>query len=116
MELVNLMGIIDNLIESRKLFNELSDKIYAIAYGSLDDTPYNKIYQNFETSVRVLLNKTFPNQAEFIDDFFCSIILDLAQEGKASVMINDKEIWIVGAWSLFDILGQNSPISYIEQW
>lgn len=114
MDKIKLASMIDNLVESRKLYNELSDKIYAIAYGNLDDTPYNNIYQNSETFVRILLNETFPNHAEFIDEFFCSIILDLAQGDGARVEIDNKELWIVGAWGLFDILGQDKPIGYID--
>lgn len=108
---------IKDLIEARKLFNELSDKIYAIAEGDLDNSKYANIYQNFEKAVLDRAIGRTPHLEGFLTKYFGSIILDFADNGFTTFAIDSEQFEIATIGSLASFLWDNEfeEIEYIER-
>lgn len=103
--MIEIETTISDLIEARKLFNELSDKIYAIAEGDLDNSEYGKIYTNFERTVCREVAVQYYEREKFLEEYFSLIILDMAQWGAVDFTVDGKPyraetvgsiIWLLG--------------------
>lgn len=70
------------LVEARKRWNSLSDKIYAIAGGDLENSEYFIIYNYYEIAVKdSLINLVPENYTNFIQEFFTVMILEFVENG-----------------------------------
>ena len=79
------------LVETCKIYNELDDAICVLSGSGLDYSIYGPLYTNYEeTMLEIILNTTGHTNDENIIKFFDAIILDLAQNGKSTVVIDGK--------------------------
>lgn len=79
------------LVEARKFFNSLSDCIYEIAAGELDNSRFAIIYLNYEED---MLSQTLEITQHLNDKniirYFSAMILDLAEKGATYVVIDGQ--------------------------
>lgn len=108
--MIDIETAIKDLIEARKLFNELSDKVYAIAEGDLDNSKYGKIYMNFEDTIRREIAAQYYEREDFIDTYFCLIILDMAQYGTVEFTVDNKPYRAETVSSILWLLGGDSKL------
>lgn len=84
--------MLDKLIEARKRWNQLSDCIYEIGAGDLDNSRFSVIYQNFEDVVLDHYVNWFGDHEEFLENYFCGIVLDIAEQGYATFICQDAPL------------------------
>lgn len=71
---------IAGLIKARSLWNKLSDSIYNIAYGELENTEYSHIYTNYENTLKKIALSIVPaERTEIVEEYFEAIILEFAE-------------------------------------
>lgn len=95
---------IKKVIEARELFNELSDKIYAIAYGNLEETIYAKMYQNFEDSVGEDLIALGGINKKMVNEYFSWFILAFAEKRNIVIEQNGQERKIETIWDMIEAM------------
>lgn len=107
---------VKNLIEARRLFNELSDKLYAIAEGDLDNSKYFEIYQNYEDLVCSLFVADGAYE-ESTDEWFSYLILQASED--ESIFIEEKAsgltYYISTAKEIADLLNSGVAFECIEE-
>lgn len=107
---------VKKLIEARKLFNKLGDTLYIICSGEFENSEFAAIYNNFEKVVcdEICEISSCP---EFVEKYFCSMILDMAQEGYTKFLVNEKTTLCSNAYDLVSTLTVTLPyksICYID--
>lgn len=106
------------LIEARKLYNELNDRVYMIINSDFEDTKYHAIYQNFNDTVYYEMVDVFPEQAEFLREYFDTIILDLAEKDMVELICDGVHEIISTTGSLLNFFhnSREKEITYVEKY
>lgn len=82
---------LEKLVESRKAYNMLSDRIYEIAAGDLDNSRFAIIYLNYEAD---MLNQALEVTQHLNDKniicYFGTMVLDLAENRATHVVIDGQ--------------------------
>lgn len=107
---------IDKLIEARKRWNQLSDCIYELAAGDLDNSRFSVIYNNYEDEIRDKLCAVYPYHADFLRDYFSGIILEMTEEGYAFVYTNEEGHAVRWGNDLIALLEGDQELSYKERY
>lgn len=107
--------MVQRLVNARWAWNKLDDAIYSVAGGDINNSVYALIYDNYEECVMGELIKAFPHRKEFLESYFCGVVLDLAdiKYVTLTVGIQDKE---VGVKEFLELLSGNSDLEYVESW
>ena len=106
---------IKNLVDARRLFNDLSDKIYAVAEGDLDNSKYFSIYQNFEDFVRERLIAIGGNKKS-LDECFSTIILNAAQNEATLIKeASGKDYYITTIAEIYSLITSRVAFEIIEE-
>lgn len=107
---------VKELVEARRLFNELSDKIYGIAEGDLDNSKYFNIYQNYEDQVRQLFAADGCDE-DSLDEWFSYLILQIAED--ESIFVQEKAsgltYYISTVKEVVDLLNSQVAFECIEE-
>lgn len=78
-------------IEARRAFNELSDAIYAIGAGNLDDSRFGIIIDNYTEEMMIeVMEITQHINDDKVRKYFPIMTLDLSQYGETQVYIGDE--------------------------
>lgn len=104
---------VQKVIEARQLFNELSDKVYDIACGDLDSSPYAAIYQNFENSVRDDLVAMGGVNKKMVNEYFGWFVLSFADGCNSVVLQNGQEKKIETIWDMIEAMAEE--FEFIEK-
>lgn len=108
--------MLDKLIEARKRWNQLSDCIYEIGAGDLDNSRFSVIYQNFEDAVLESYSIAYPEHKEFLTTYFCAIVLDVAEAGFSTCMTESGVSFCIrNEDDLEELLMYCSNFEYIER-
>lgn len=108
--------MIQRLVDARRAWNKLDDAIYSVAGGDINNSVYALIYDNYEECVMGELIKVFPHRKEFLESYFCGVVLDFADLKYVTLTVNilqDKE---VGVKEFLELLSGNSDLEYVESW
>lgn len=106
----------DKLVEARKRWNQLSDCIYEIGAGDLDNSRFGIIYQNFEDTVRDIFTMRYSEHKEFLNIYFCGIVLDIAEEGFSTCKTESGiSFCIRNEKDLEELLTYCSNFEYVER-
>lgn len=78
-------------VEARRAFNELSDAIYAIGAGNLDDSRFGIIIDNYtEEMMATVMETTQHINDDNVKKYFPIMTLDLSQLGETHVYIGNE--------------------------
>lgn len=107
--------MVQRLVNARWAWNKLDDAIYSIAGGDINNSVYALIYDNYEECVMGELIKAFPHRKEFLESYFCGVVLDLAdiKYVTLTVGIQDKEVEIK---EFLELLSGDFDLEYVESW
>lgn len=105
----------DKLVETRKRWNQLSDCIYEVGAGDLDNSRFSNIYQNFEDVVREFYISRYPKHTDFLYTNFSSIILDIAVSGFAAFVLNNGTYFTVSNEYDFEKLMRHTSFTHLEK-
>lgn len=107
---------LDKLIEARKRWNQLSDCIYELAAGDLDNSRFYAIYGNYEDEILNKLCAGYPFHVDFLRGYFSGIILEVAEEGYAIVYANGEGNAIRRGNDLITLLESDQELYYKERY
>lgn len=82
---MTLENELEMLIDSLKLFEDLTNRLYAITEGDLVETRYCRIYGNFENVVLNHLIEVFPQDEYFLKQYFTTAVYELATTGTTVI-------------------------------
>lgn len=105
----------DKLVEARKRWNQLSDCVYEIGAGDLDNSRFSNIYQNFEDVVRETYIELYPQHKKFFDIYFSAVVLDIAVSGFATFVLNNEIHVTVSDELDFENLMCYTDFTYLEK-